>query len=67
MLAAAVSAAVYAENLNKEDDLFSVNVDALADCEISNKGGEIIFSCSGENTCSVTYLGKTLTCDGTQH
>ena len=28
---------------------------AISDCD------------SGENTCSVTYLGKTLTCDRTQH
>lgn len=46
--------------------LISTDVDALAGCEITNKKGEVLFSCSGENTCSETYLGKTLTCDGTK-
>jgi len=34
-------------------------------CEIKNKKGDVIFSCSPtENeTCSKTYLGHTLTCN----
>lgn len=44
----------------------SSNTEALTDCEITNGKGTVIFSCKGAKTCSETYLGKTLTCDGTK-
>lgn len=48
------------------NELFDTNVEALSDCEITTEKGKVLFSCRGENTCSATYLGKTLTCDGTK-
>jgi hypothetical protein len=41
-------------------------IEALADCEITNKKGEVKFSCTGDSTCSDTTMGYTLTCDGTR-
>ena len=67
LLVAAVSAFVYVKNENNAmNELFDTNVEALSDCEITTEKGKVLFSCRGENTCSATYLGKTLTCDGTK-
>ena len=66
-----IIAAVAAFNMNvnsKGNGLSNVSlarVEVLADCEITKKG-EVVFSCSGDNTCSDTTLGYTLTCDGTK-
>lgn len=41
------------------------NIEALAFCEIT-KGNKARLRCDGEGTCSKSYLGYTLTCDGTE-
>ena len=46
-------------------DLMLANVEALADCEIT-KGGSVKLKCTGDGSCSKSYLGYTLTCDGTK-
>jgi len=46
-------------------DLMLANVEALADCEIV-KGGSVKLKCTGDGSCSKSYLGYTLTCDGTE-
>lgn len=46
-------------------ELTLANVEALADCEIT-KGGKVRLRCTGDGTCSKSYLGYTLTCDGTE-
>ena len=46
-------------------DLALPKVEALAACEIT-KNDNIKLKCDGEGTCSKTYLGYTLTCDGTE-
>lgn len=49
-------------------DVFEFSdIEALTDCEIQNSKGKVIFSCTGENTCTETYFGKTLACDGTKN
>jgi hypothetical protein len=71
-IAAVAIAAVAVTNVKlgaKNDDLSVItldNVEATAACEIS-RGGEVKLSCSGANNCSTTYLGYTLTCDGTKN
>ena len=41
------------------------DVEALASCEITNKDGDVIFECVGEEgTCSAKYLKFELTCSG---
>ncbi len=52
--------------INYPVSLLDDECDALTSCEITSKKGEVVFSCSGENTCSSTHLGYTLTCDGTK-
>lgn len=47
--------------------LIENDVEALSYCEITNKKGEVVLVCSGENTCSAKAMGYTLTCDGTLH
>lgn len=47
-------------------DLAMTNVEALADCEVSKKD-KVVLSCAGLGSCSTTYLGYTLTCDGTKN
>lgn len=37
--------------------------EAIAGCEITKKG-KVVLDCSGTKSCSTTYLGYTLTCDG---
>ena len=40
-------------------------VDALSSCEVTNKNGEVVVSCSGDTgTCSIHKYGHTLTCSG---
>jgi hypothetical protein len=46
-------------------DLRLADVEAVADCEIV-KNGSVKLKCSGINTCSTSYMGYTLTCDGTK-
>lgn len=46
-------------------DLTIENVEAMAFCEIT-KGNKVRLKCDGEGTCSKSYLGYTLTCDGTE-
>ena len=46
-------------------NLMLANVEALADCEIT-KGGSVKLKCTGDGSCSKSYLGYTLTCDGTK-
>lgn len=39
---------------------------AHASCVVTNKQGEVKFSCVGDKSiCKATYAGYTLTCDGT--
>ena len=55
-------------NSQKSDvmsELALANVEALADCEIT-KGGSMKLKCTGDGSCSKSYLGYTLTCDGTK-
>jgi hypothetical protein len=42
------------------------NVEAIAGCEIT-KNGKVVLNCSGGGKCSTTYMGYTLTCDGTKN
>lgn len=48
---------------NNKNDLLLNNVDAMASCEVT-RGSSVKLSCSGSGTCSTTYMGYTLTCDG---
>jgi hypothetical protein len=65
-------AAVAAWNVNldaKNNDLSApslTDIEAAADCEVT-KGGSVKLSCSGSGSCSTTYLGYTLTCDGSKN
>lgn len=43
--------------------LLSNNVESMSFCEIT-KGGKVRLKCTGAGTCSTTYMGYTLTCDG---
>ena len=58
---------VYQEkHVEAVSDLAFSEVEALSHCEITRKG-KIILECDGnEGTCSATYLGYTLTCNGTE-
>ena len=51
--------------MNGMSEFALANVEALADCEIT-KGGSTKLTCEGEGTCSKSYLGYVLTCDGTE-
>lgn len=44
-------------------DLAFSEVEALSYCEITRKG-KIVLECDGDGSCSDTYLGYTLKCDG---
>lgn len=54
-------AAVVASNTN---DIF-INSDADAMCEIKH-GSTVVLACEGNGQCTVSKMGYTLTCDGTQ-
>ena len=54
-----------AANMSDSDLLLAENVEALSSCEITKKG-KVVLRCTGDNRCSTTYLGYTLTCDGTK-
>ena len=41
------------------------NIEATAMCEVT-KGDKVRLKCTDKETCSTTYLGHTLTCDGTK-
>lgn len=41
------------------------DVEALADCEITNSSGKIVFQCQGNtDECDASKYGYTLTCSG---
>lgn len=42
------------------------NIEAVAECEVTNKRGKVLLKCTGSDSCSTTYMGHTLTCDGTK-
>ena len=64
--AAVAGYGVYANQQSEAmSDLMLANVEALADCEIT-KGGSVKLKCTGDGSCSKSYLGYTLTCDGTK-
>ena len=47
--------------------IWDSEVEVLAACEITNRKGEVIFVCEGEEgECEATALGNTLTCSGKQ-
>lgn len=50
---------------SSRSELTDVCIEALTNCEIT-KGDNVKFRCSGDGKCSVTYMGHTLTCDGTK-
>lgn len=52
-------------NTIKLSDWTLDDIEAVAACEVS-KGENIKFQCEGDDTCSKTVLGHTLTCDGTE-
>ena len=55
---------VYQEkHVEAVSDLAFSEVEALSHCEITRKG-KIILECDGDGSCSDTYLGYTLKCDG---
>lgn len=64
-IAAVAGYSVYTSQKNdiEMSDLAMENVEALADCEITKKG-KVVLKCTGTGSCSATYLGYTLTCDG---
>ena len=66
---AAVAAMIvsFSANSNNWSDVSLNKIEANANCEIKNKKGEVVFSCSGDESCSDTTLGYTLTCDGTKN
>lgn len=47
------------------DSLFERDVEALSYCEVTNHGS-VKLTCDGDGTCSTTYMGATLVCDGTK-
>ena len=53
---------------NNLSALCPVNVEALASCEVTNKKGEIVYACTGEEgQCKPDpVLGHTLVCSGTE-
>ena len=53
---------------NNLSTLCSGNVEALASCEILDKKGQVVYSCSGEEgVCKPgSALGHTLVCSGTE-
>lgn len=66
LLVFATAYSVYtSEQEVKMPELALDNIEALAFCEIT-KGNKARLRCDGEGTCSKSYLGYTLTCDGTE-
>lgn len=69
LIAAMALAAGWNFNQSKNEvelsDLTLSNVEATAMCEVT-KGDKVRLKCTGKETCSTTYLGHTLTCDGTK-
>ena len=60
-----MSAVVLLKVSSKSADVWEAEIEALASCEITDKKGNLVFECTGEEgECQVTYLGHTLTCTG---
>jgi len=45
--------------------MFSSDIEALSMCEVTFKG-KVRLKCMGEGTCSASYGGAILVCDGTK-
>lgn len=65
--AAIAVAAAWNYQQNKQSvepsNLMLGDIEATAMCEVT-KGDKVRLKCDGDGTCSTSYMGHTLTCDG---
>ena len=65
IVAAAVSITTLLKVSSKSADVWEAEVEALASCEITDKKGNVVFECVGdEGKCDASKLGYTLICSG---